>query len=403
MKIVLSSRGSRGDVHPVIELAAAFKTNGHDAYVCVPGVFKDYAEQQGVNVSVYQNEDVQKLMKDLGSGLGAIKGAMELFANSVDEQFEFMLDASEGADALVTTVNEIAAPTVAEYRKIPHYRVTFAPVLPGNHPPPFMPWQNMPVLVNRAGWKALAVISKIIIKKFINKKREELGLPPAKDPDRYHTGNSHTLLAINRDLAPPSRVWDKKYHYDYTGYCYGQIFGELKPELLDFLEKGDPPVYVGFGSVHLKNPELFTKMVIEAAGKTGTRIVIGKGWTGLGNGYVNENIYITGDAPHGTLFPEMAGIIHHGGSGTTHTAARSGLPQFILPQIIDQYYWGNRIYQQGIGPKPVIPKKITVDKLAEAMDLLTNGKYRTQAQNLARSMQNEDGVAEIVNIVTGRK
>jgi UDP:flavonoid glycosyltransferase YjiC (YdhE family) len=159
-------------------------------------------------------------------------------------------------------------------------------------------------------------------------------------------------------------------------------------------------VYIGFGSVHLKNPEMFTEMVVKAAKNTDTRILIGKGWTGLGNGYINQHIYTIGDVPHGTLFPNMAGIIHHGGSGTTHTAARSGIPQFILPQIIDQYYWGYSIYKQGIGPKPVIPKKITVEKLSEAMEMLKNGKYRANAQLLAQSMQHEDGVAGIVNIVT---
>ncbi|NOX85002.1 MAG: glycosyltransferase family 1 protein [Chlorobi bacterium] len=402
MKIVLSSRGSRGDVYPVIEIAAGLKKAGHEPIICVPRDFEDYALKQGVITTVYKNEDAQKLMKDLGSGLGAMKKAMNLFAGSVDEQFEFMLSATENADALITTVNEIAAPTVAEYRKIPHYRVTFTPALPGNHPPPFMPWQNLPPAINRTGWKGLAMISKFIINKFINKKREELGLKPAKSSDRYHTGNSHTLLAINRELAPPCRVWDKKYKYDYTGYCYGQIFGNLKPELLNFIENGEPPVYIGFGSVHLKNPEMFTDMVVKAAKDTGTRILIGKGWTGLGNGYINENIYTIGDTPHGSLFPKMACIIHHGGSGTTHTAARSGIPQFILPQIIDQYYWGNRIYKKGLGPKPVIPKKITVEKLKAVMRELENENYRKQAQQLAQSMQNEDGVQKIINIVTGK-
>lgn len=400
MKIVLSSRGSRGDVYPIIEIAAALKQAGHEPHICVPREFEDYSLKYGVNTSVYKDEDARKLMKEVGSGLGAMKKAMNLFAGSVDEQFEFMLNATENADALITTVNEIVAPTVAEYRKIPHYRITFTPALPGNHPPPFMPWQNLPAAINRTGWKGLAMISKFIINKFINKKREELGLKPAKSSDRYHTGNSHTLLAINRVLAPPCRAWDKKYKYDYTGYCYGQIFDKLNPELLNFINTGERPVYIGFGSVHLKNPKQFTDMIIEAAKKTGTRIVIGKGWTGLGNGYINKDIFTVGDVPHGSLFPEMAGIIHHGGSGTTHTAARSGIPQFILPQIIDQYYWGNQIHKQGMGPKPVIPKKITVEKLAAAMDALKNGNYRTKAELLSRSMQHEDGVAKILNIVT---
>ncbi len=400
MKVVLSSRGSRGDVNPIIEVASALKNAGNDVSICIPEIFKDYTQSLGIEPSVYENEDIKKLMKELGSGFGSIKGAFDLFSNSIDEQFNFMIDATKDADALVTTVNEIAAPTVAEYRKIPHFRVTFAPVLPGNHPPPFMPWQNMPVLFNKIGWSGLSMISKIIIKKFINKKRVELGLKPANNSNYYHTGKSHTLLAINPELAPPCKVWEGRYKYDYTGYCYGNIDGQLDEKQLEFIESGERPVYIGFGSVQVKNPDKFTQMVVSAVEKVGCRAVIGQGWAGLGSGYVNNDIFSIGDSHHGTLFSKMAGIIHHGGSGTTHTAARAGLPQFILPQIVDQYYWGDRIFKMGIGPKPVPPKKITVDRLAFALDDLRNGQYRTQAHQLAQNMRNDDGVQNIVNIVT---
>ena len=399
MKFVLSSRGSRGDVNPIIEVAALLQKSGHEISIRVPEMFEDYCKQLGLSPSLYP-EDSLEVMQSMGSGLGSLKGAFAFFSKSAEQQFEFMLEAAKDADALVTTINEVAAPTIAEYYNIPHFRIGFSPVLPGNQAPPFLPWQNMPTLLNRLGWKGLNHFSKIIINKFVNKKRIELGLKAVKDSNYYHTGNSHTLLAINPELAPPCKTWENRYKYDYTGYCYGQIDGELDKDLKEFLDAGDPPVYVGFGSVLIKNPKEFTSMIVEAADRAGCRAIVGAGWTGLGNGHINTNVFCVGETNHGTLFPNLAGIVHHGGSGTTHTAARAGIPQFILPQFYDQYFWGNSIYQGGFGPQPVIPKKLKINTMAKVFEAFKDGKYQAMATKLSSSMEKEDGVSEIVRIVT---
>ena len=398
MKVVLSSRGSRGDVNPIIEVASKLQQSGHEASICVPEMFEDYCNELGLQPSLYA-EDSLEVMQNMGSGIGSLKGAFDFFSKSTEQQFDFMLDASADADALVSTINEIAAPTIAEYRKIRHYRIGFSPILPGNQAPPFMPWQNMPTLLNKIGWKGLNLFSKMIIKKFINNKRLELGLKPVKDSNYYHTGNSHTLLAINPELAPPCKTWEKKYNFDYTGYCYGQIDGGLTPDLQKFIDTGEPPVYIGFGSVQIENPKEFTDLIVRAVDEAGCRAIVGAGWTGLGNGHINTHVFCVGDTNHGTLFPQLSGIVHHGGSGTTHTAARAGIPQFILPQFYDQYFWGNSIYKRGVGPKSVVPKKINIKTMATALSEFKAGKYSNDASQLSQSMKDEDGVREIVRII----
>src|SRR5208337_1191523 len=154
MNIVLTSRGSRGDVHPIIEIASALHLEGHRTKICVPKSFEQTAKNRGIDYSLY-SEDSGQMMHGLGSGFKAIQTALDWFSSSISEQFEFMLGATEHADLLVTSVNEVAAPTVAEYRKIPHFRVGYTPVLPGYQPPPLIPWQSLPGLINLGFWHVI--------------------------------------------------------------------------------------------------------------------------------------------------------------------------------------------------------------------------------------------------------
>ncbi|NPA36539.1 MAG: glycosyltransferase family 1 protein [Chlorobi bacterium] len=399
MKIVLSSRGSRGDIYPVIEIASALKEKGHNVAVAVPETFGEYTRSKGLEPFLY-SENSDKVMQDFGHGVNSSKQGFNFIASSVQQQYDFMMKETEDADVLFASVSEMAAPTVAEYRKMPFYRIAYAPMLPGKQPPPLIPFQNMPKQLNVATWGVFQLLSTLVVKKLLDKKRKELGLPPVKDSNKYFTRESHTLLAINRTLAPPCNTWDKKYKFSYTGYCFGKAEEELPADLIEFIENGKPPVYIGFGSVHIKNPQKFTDIVIEASQKAGQRIVLSRGWTGLGNEDYPDNIFITDDTNHHALFPKMAGVIHHGGSGTTHMAAKAGVPQFIMPEMIDQFYWGNRVYKMGLGPKPVSSKKITVDGLAKALDKISDSKYRNNSVNLGEEIRKEDGVRKIIDLIT---
>lgn len=399
MKIVISSRGSRGDIYPVIEIATALMEAGHNVVLGIPETFKEIAGRKGLNTHLYP-EDSGKVMKEMGSGMNASKGGLSFIASSVHQQMDFMMEEAKDADVLLASVSEIAAPTVAEYFNIPLYRLAYAPVLPGTQPHPLLPFQGLSPRMNHITWKTFALLSRYIINKFVNNRRKELGLKPAKNPNRYFTGKSHTLLGINSTLAPPCPTWERKYKFSYTGYCFGKPEGELSSKLTQFIEQGSAPVYIGFGSVHIKNPDKFTQMVIDASVQSGVRVILSKGWTGLGTTNYPESVFVTEDTNHSILFPKMAGVMHHGGSGTTHTGAKAGVPQFIMPEIIDQYYWGNRVYNLGLGPKPVSSKRLTVDKLSDALKDLTNGKYRESAKSMGKKMSNENGVPEIVKIIT---
>ena len=399
MKIVLSSRGSRGNVTPVIEIASELKSRGHNVTLCVPDFFDEQARIKGIQPVLYK-EDSEQIMKNMGSGWKHAANALYWFSQSINEQFDYMLSETKEADALVTSANELAAPTVAEYRNIPHYRIAGNPVLPGNQPPPLLPLQGLPDFANRIFWKLLNDSAGLFIRRLLDKKRKELHLQPIGSIADYFTQNSRTLLIINKELSPECPSWKSRYRYRYTGYCYRNMNGRLNPEVKSFIQSGEKPVYIGLGSVSIKNPDRFTDIVYKASLKSGTRIILEEGWAGLGNGRRNENILIVRDTPHSLLFPFMSAIIHHGGCGTTHTAARAGIPQLVLPQIADQYYWAHRVSKLGLGPDPFNPNKITADKLTSILiDLKHNKNYRLNADSLAIMMKDEDGSSEAADAI----
>ncbi len=399
MKFVLSSRGSRGDIYPIVEIGVSLKKLGHEVSIAVPEMFEDYCVKLGLNTFLYR-EDSELVMKELGFGWKSFKNTLEWFSRSFEEQFNFMMEETSGADVLISGLTETAGPTVAQYRKIPYYRIAFAPYLVGYQPPPLTPLQNLPGFINRGIWGAVNGIYGPMNRKPINTTRKKLGLAPVSSFLRYFTDVSHTVLAINSRLAPPCESWKKRYSYSYSGYCYGNIFGDLDAELEKFLQAGPPPVYIGFGSVNVDDPDGFTDMVLESLSRTGYRAIIGSGWTGLGNIDLAENIFCAGETNHGSLFPRLAGIVHHGGSGTTHTAARSGIPQFIVPQLADQHYWGNRIKKMRLGPKSIQSNKLNVRNFTESLvDLMEQRDYTVNAFRLAEEMKQENGVPQIISTI----
>ncbi len=399
MKIVLSGRGSRGDIYPILTVAGALREAGHSVAVAIPSGFEKEAQEHGLDPYLYP-EDSQEIMKKLGSGMGSSRGALAFLTRSMNRQYDFLMEACRDADVLITHTSEMSAPTVAEYYRLAHYRLAYAPILPGRYPPPLLPLQNMPPLANGAAWKILQAVSRYLLRRLLNDKRKALGLPPVTSSVKYYTTHSTALLAYNRELAPPCPVWQEKgFRYHFTGYCFNHEYGELAQDLQEFIQAGPPPVYVGFGSVHLKDPGKFAAILEKAAAGTGTRIVLASGWMGLDHPTPSENIFLTGDTFHGTLFPQMAGVIHHGGSGTTHTAAKAGTPQFILPQLVDQFFWGNRVWKSGLGPHPIPPRKITVKEMTRVLEAFGNGTYQPAAKAMAGKMKDENGVKKIVEII----
>ena len=169
-----------------------------------------------------------------------------------------------------------------------------------------------------------------------------------------------------------------------------------------FLDKGPPPVYIGFGSMGDPQPRRTLSILRRSARRAGLRTVIQSGWAGWHFESDDTCLCAMADLPHDRLFPRLAGAVHHGGAGTTLAAARAGIPQVIVPHLLDQYYWGQRILEKGLGPRPLPKNRLQAGRLTRAMRrIVSSPRLRANARVLSIPLQQRNGVQEAVRWLTG--
>jgi len=197
-------------------------------------------------------------------------------------------------------------------------------------------------------------------------------------------------------VAPRDPDWPTS--WPQVGYLFLDDPKPLDPALEAWLEAGEPPVYVGFGSMSIADTARVCTEVIAAIRRTGRRGLVGAGWAGLGAKGVPTDWRVVTDAPHARLFPRCAAIVHHGGSGTTASALRAGTPQVLVPHVLDQFYFAHRLRVLGLAPAPLPVARLGAGRLARAIEqsIAEGTEARLEA---ARRIGASDGAGEAVRFV----
>lgn len=198
-------------------------------------------------------------------------------------------------------------------------------------------------------------------------------------------------------LVPKPKDWGPE--IDIAGFVFLDLASSFEPpeDLVRFLDAGEPPIYIGFGSIVVDDPDKFTKMIFEAVEKVGVRALVSKGWGGLGGDNTPENIFMLENTPHDWLFPKVKAVVHHGGAGTTAIGLKCGKPTMVVPFFGDQQFWGAMIGEAGSGARPVTYKELTADKLANGIKQLLADEVAEKAQEIADSIDAEgDGAKNAV-------
>jgi UDP:flavonoid glycosyltransferase YjiC (YdhE family) len=157
-------------------------------------------------------------------------------------------------------------------------------------------------------------------------------------------------------------------------------------------------VYIGgFGSMTNIDPAHLADVVARAVSMSGRRAIVLRGWGGLKESVFPREILSTDWVPFDWLFPRVSAVIHHGGAGTTAASLRAGLPTIIVPYFLDQFFWGRRVHALGVGPKPILRKRLEASALARAIEMATgDAGMHDRAVALGACIRAENGVMRAV-------
>jgi vancomycin aglycone glucosyltransferase len=348
MRVLLSTYGSRGDVEPLMGLALELRRSGAEVRVCAPPDFAELLAGVGVPM-VPVGQSARALTKAAPPASSISQRAAELMA----DQFVAVAAAAEGCDALVATGMMPAAAgarSVAEKIGIRSVSVTFQQLtLPSPYHAP-LAYRGRPfppdVTDNRVLWELEAQSNNALFGEALNTNRASIGLPPVDNVRDYVIGDQ-PWLATDPTLDP----WQEPADLDVvqTGAWILPDERPLPDDLVAFLDAGEPPVYVGFGSMPMHASKDAAQVAIEAIRAQGRRALLKRGWADLALIDDQDDCFAVDEVNQQALFRRVAAVVHHGGAGTTTTATRAGAPQVVVPQAADQPYWAGRVADLGIG------------------------------------------------------
>ena len=162
-------------------------------------------------------------------------------------------------------------------------------------------------------------------------------------------------------------------------------------DLVEWLAAGPPPVFMGFGSMVIKDTEALAEIIKAAVKKADCRIVVQSSWSDF-DVSGEPRCFNVGPCPHDWLMPQMCAVVHHGGAGTTAAGLRYGLPTLVCPFFGDQFMWGEMVRRAGVGPAPCPINTLTEEILVEKLLALQSPEVKSKAEWMAEQMAKEDGI-----------
>ncbi|ARP86384.1 glycosyltransferase [Bordetella genomosp. 9] len=412
MKVLVVTYGTEGDTRPLAALCRALIDAGHEARLLADRSTLGSALSLGVPAQALSGDIRAALMPGAvlssavrrKAGFNSTNKALAWIANSHTHAWmRETMEASEGCGLLILSgLAAFVGLSVAEYRGIAAIGAGFIPINPtAAFASPFLPPDKVPRWLNRASHRFVNNTLWRAFRKATNAARADVcGLPP-----RRTVWTDHPMLyGVSPSLVPQPEDWPAN----------ALVCGQWKtanpewtppPALEAFVAQGEPPVYIGFGSMAGFDPRGMASQL--AAGAAGRRVVFYPGWSGIDASMLPDNFFFLGDTPHHWLFPRMSLVVHHGGAGTTHSAAGAGVPSVVVPFAADQFFWADRLRRLGVAAPAVMGARMRGADLARAIAFAERDEVRQRAGALGRRMAEEDGLrnalAAIERLSAGRR
>ncbi len=408
--ITLLASGTRGDVQPYIALGLGLRQAGYTVRVATHANFTAFVARHGLTVTLLADNPSDLFARPGGADAMRLSGnplrnarasfrywrdARPLFARLVSSAWQ----ACQDSDCIISGLPTLWSAPLAAALGAPNVRCLLQPLTPTRaFPSPLLPWTfSLGGIYNRLTYRLVEQTIKLSWRGALNEWHRATFNQPA--PDLPRAENTLTLYGFSSHIVPHPADWSAREII--AGYWFLSAPSDWQPaaELEQFLAEGAPPVFIGFGSLTLRQPRKTMTIIAAALAHTKTRAVIAVPH-GFANAALPPNLFPVTDVPHAWLFPRLSAVIIHGGAGTVGAALRAGVPTLVLPLAVDQFFWGARIAALGAGPRPLSPDALTVNVFANALtQAVTDSKIKARAQVLARALALEDGVANAVTAI----
>ncbi|XP_010524699.1 PREDICTED: sterol 3-beta-glucosyltransferase UGT80A2-like isoform X2 [Tarenaya hassleriana] len=389
LQIVMLIVGTRGDVQPFVAIGKRLQEYGHRVRLATHANFKEFVLTAGLEFYPLGGDPkvlAGYMVKNKGF-LPSGPSEIPIQRNQIKEIIYSLLPACKDpdpdsgipfkADAIIANPPAYGHTHVAEALRIPiHIFFTM----------PWTPTSEFPHPLSRvkqpAGYRlSYQIVDSLIwlgIRDMINDlRKKKLKLRPVTYLSGSQASDSNIPHGYmwSPHLVPKPKDWGPK--IDVVGFCFLDLASNYEPpaELVEWLEAGDKPIYIGFGSLPVQEPEKMTEIIVEALQRTKQRGIINKGWGGLGNlKEPKDFVYLLDNVPHDWLFPRCKAVVHHGGAGTTAAGLKAACPTTIVPFFGDQPFWGDRVHARGVGPAPIPVDEFSLHKLEGAINFMLDPK-----------------------------
>ncbi|CAI7567852.1 unnamed protein product [Penicillium pancosmium] len=418
LNIVIQVVGSRGDVQPFIALGNELMQYGHRVRLATHDIFEDFVRESGLEFYPIGG-DPRELMAYMVKTPGLIPSIESFRAGEIRRKRVMVREMLDGCWSsciepdMVTGHPFVADAIIANPPSFAHVHCAQALSIPV-HLMFTMPWSNTesfphPLadfkadgpnqgfknsasydLVNWLTWQGIGDV--------VNQWRKELDLDEVAMFEGPHLAE---ILKVpftycwSPALVPKPLDWPP--YIDVCGFFFRDAPAYEPPiDLQVFLSSGPQPIYIGFGSIVLEDPDKINAVILDAVNAAGVRAIISKGWSKL-DGKHTDNVYFIGDCPHEWLFQHVAAVVHHGGAGTTACGLQNARPTIVIPFFGDQPFWGAMVAAAGAGPFPISRQELSADTLAEGIRYCFTDQASIAASAIAVKMASETGVQAAVS------
>jgi UDP:flavonoid glycosyltransferase YjiC (YdhE family) len=410
-RIILSTFGSFGDIHPYVAIALELKARGHQPVIATSEIYREKMETVGLEFfpvrpdmpSVDQPDEMARLLEDAMDAKRGPEAVGNMIIPYLREIYADLDAATDGADLLLTHPLPFAGTIVAQKKNLPWISSVLAPAsfLSVYDPivPPQWPWLYH--LMRLSPWvgRGVLALAKIKLEKMtqpVYDLRLELGLPRGEQPLFKGQHSPTKVLALfSKVMAEQQPDWPANtVTTGFPFYDRRDYFGEtvVAKELLEFLDAGPPPIIFTLGSSAIWVARDFYLDSIAAAQALGRRalLLIGNA-RNMPAGPLPEGVAAFEYAPFSQVLPRACAIVHQGGVGTTGQGLRSGKPVLVVPHAHDQFDNGNRAARLGCGRVLPRPRYNAETSTRELRMLLEDPSYGEAATKIGEVVRREQG------------